>query len=280
MCILFIYYNPSCSNLDGYEVIVASNRDEFYERPTKPLSIWGPATSSVASGIDLQPGRQGGTWLGVCESGRLASLLNIYSDHAPNPNVKGRGFLVPNYLLSTATMTEYVKQIGSDTYEGYRLLLAERREHGWQIGTYSNKTGLMEEYGPGVHAFSNNLDSSLPFMKADYGRELFKSIITQHGAGTGQSDRLVDGLMQGLLADETRCLPRSAADRESFTLHKYPFYSSIKVVSSVGDYGTRTSSVLLVDGRGRCQFVERTRPGDGSSPWTTSSISLQLRCAR
>lgn len=43
MCILFIHINPNPKK-DGYRLIVAANRDEYYERPATPLSKIGDTT--------------------------------------------------------------------------------------------------------------------------------------------------------------------------------------------------------------------------------------------
>ena len=39
--------------------------------------------------MDLEPGRKGGTWLGLSKTGRFAVLLNILEEL--KPNMKGRG---------------------------------------------------------------------------------------------------------------------------------------------------------------------------------------------
>ena len=39
MCLLFMYLNDDeCGN--GYRLIIANNRDEQWDKPTKPLSFW------------------------------------------------------------------------------------------------------------------------------------------------------------------------------------------------------------------------------------------------
>ena len=43
----------------------------------------------VLTGMDLEPGRKGGTWLGLSKAGRFAVLLNILEEL--KPNMKGRG---------------------------------------------------------------------------------------------------------------------------------------------------------------------------------------------
>ena len=39
MCILFFYLNPNPEE-GKYQLILASNRDEFYTRPTQPAAFW------------------------------------------------------------------------------------------------------------------------------------------------------------------------------------------------------------------------------------------------
>ena len=47
MCILFVYINND-STADGYQVVIANNREEFYDRPTKPAEKWGVNNSLIA----------------------------------------------------------------------------------------------------------------------------------------------------------------------------------------------------------------------------------------
>ena len=52
MCILFLYYcdKPSA---DGYRLIVASNRDEYYDRPTARATFWEKNPKIIAGKINL-----------------------------------------------------------------------------------------------------------------------------------------------------------------------------------------------------------------------------------
>ena len=49
------------------------------------------------SGMDMEPGREGGTWLGLSKTGKFSVVLNILSEVMPN--MKGRGKFT---LLSNA----------------------------------------------------------------------------------------------------------------------------------------------------------------------------------
>ena len=71
-------------------LLIASNRDEFYDRPTEPLHRWIlPNGMAVTGGRDL---RDGGTWLGLSDGGRVAMLTNVRSVHMA-PAARSRGAL-------------------------------------------------------------------------------------------------------------------------------------------------------------------------------------------
>uniref|UniRef100_A0A1B0D4N0 Uncharacterized protein n=1 Tax=Phlebotomus papatasi TaxID=29031 RepID=A0A1B0D4N0_PHLPP len=68
MCILFFIATTNPTS-DGYKLILASNRDEFYGRPALPASKWteshphvfGGQLLTITEGRDMEPGREGGT---------------------------------------------------------------------------------------------------------------------------------------------------------------------------------------------------------------------------
>lgn len=70
MCIfiLGLRLNPA------WPLLVAANRDEYYERPTEPPHLLAHAPH-VLGGRDV---RAGGTWLGLNEHGLLVALTNRY----------------------------------------------------------------------------------------------------------------------------------------------------------------------------------------------------------
>ncbi len=57
MCILMVIHQ----GIPGYPIVVAANRDEYYDRPTQgPCQL--ASTPAVWGGRDA---RAGGTWLGI-----------------------------------------------------------------------------------------------------------------------------------------------------------------------------------------------------------------------
>ena len=65
-----------------YRLVVAANRDEYYNRETLPAAFWSD-NPSILAGRDL---RQGGTWMGITTEGRFSALTNYRdpSRHKPH----------------------------------------------------------------------------------------------------------------------------------------------------------------------------------------------------
>ena len=68
------------------------NRDEYVKRPTAKLD-W---KEDILAGRDLEPGKEGGTWLAINRKGHIGLLTNIYAGKS-SPGA-GTGFLVINAL--------------------------------------------------------------------------------------------------------------------------------------------------------------------------------------
>ena len=77
-----------------YPLIVASNRDEYHNRPAAPIHRWKDYPNIIA-GRDLE---QSGTWMGVTESGRWAIVTNFREQKTTSNRKESRGNLTKNFL--------------------------------------------------------------------------------------------------------------------------------------------------------------------------------------
>jgi len=104
--------------------VLASNRDEFFNRPTAPLGWWQPAGQgeSVLSGRDLAAG---GTWLGLTRTGRLALVTNVREPGRFDPAAASRGVLVLQALARGAADAEWLAGLAAVPRNGYNLIVAD-----------------------------------------------------------------------------------------------------------------------------------------------------------
>ena len=68
MCLLAVAFQTQTDT----PLIVTSNRDEFYRRPTEAMHWWPDAP--ILAGRDTEAG---GTWMGLSRSGRFAAVTNF-----------------------------------------------------------------------------------------------------------------------------------------------------------------------------------------------------------
>ena len=279
MCILFAFISKDPSK-SGYQLIVANNRDELYTRPTKAASWWG---EHCISGLDEEPGREGGTWFGVSTQGKLATLLNILKNGAPDKDKKGRGHLVTEFLQSNQSAEEYLAPLSEEReeYNGYNLILLEynKSDKRWSTRYFSNLDDdspceLKEEF----IAFGNSTYNK-SWCKVRHGKEQFKSIVQKHSSS--DPSKLTDALIS-LLNDSCPHLPDPQLELQGKGYLPEKIMrerSGIYVESKEIKYGTRTNTVLLVDQHGHGTYTERTmkQPIDPYNPqWETNSIQFDI----
>lgn len=229
-----------------YSLIFAANRDEFYDRPTAPVSFWQDEPDLLA-GRDL---KGGGTWMGITRSGRFAALTNYRDPSSHNPEGPSRGVLVKNYLSGDADPGEYLNRLhqAADHFNGYNLLTGTPES----LHYYSNRDGAPRALTPGVYGISNHLlDTNWP--KVSTGRQRFEELL--------QADAITVDVLMELLADRTQADPEALPDTgvgEEWEQVLSPIFIETPA------YGTRSSSVVLIDRQGMVTFVERTFPVDAN----------------
>jgi uncharacterized protein with NRDE domain len=242
-----------------YPLVLAANRDESYARPTAPASFWTDHPR-IYAGRDLQ---QGGSWLGITREGRFAAVTN-YRGSAAADSMRSRGELVFNYLSGQESAAEYLDRVGlaADSYNGFNLLFGSPAG----LHFFSNRHtrgGIIE---PGVHGLSNHLLNTA-WPKVEQGKRRMAELLNT------RAQYLIDGLFDAL-AERTL-----AADGElpetGVGLARERVLSPAFIVSP--GYGTRSSTVVLVDNKQQVTFVERRFvEGGGYSGETTATFTLEL----
>lgn len=252
MCLILFSYRSHPS----YPLILAANRDEFYERPTAPAAFWDDAPGILA-GRDLQ---EGGTWLGITRTGRLAAITNYRDPRAVKDHAPSRGTLVSGFLRGDESPEEYIRRIRPDAgrYNGFNLILGE----GGGLFHFSNMTETFQKIPPGMHGISNHLLDT-PWPKVERGKRLLEELVSDRREvspcppGEDSPEEIFR-----ILADTTRPDDRQLPDTGVGVAWERVL--SAMFIRSEG-YGTRSSTVILVDGEGNVSFVERSFSSAGGS---------------
>ncbi|WP_194789635.1 NRDE family protein [Pseudomonas sp. UFMG81] len=233
MCLIVFAWRPG----HALPLIVAANRDEFYARPTQALTAWEDAPG-VHAGRDLEAG---GTWLGVGPGGRFAALTNIRDPGQPL-GPRSRGELVAAYLRGELAVEAYLDEVASRSaqYSGFNLLVGD----GERLGYLHARAPAPRLLEPGVYGLSNaGLDTPWPkLVKARCGLQALLA--------SADPQRLLALLADAVPAADGE-LPETGVGMATERL-----LSSVFIASQ--NYGTRASTVLIVDDQGRRRMVERS----------------------
>ena len=105
-----------------FPCVLAANRDELHERPTRGAEWWTDH-EEILAGRDL---KEGGTWLGVTRSGSFAALTNFRDPRLQRTDVRSRGTLVTDLLDSGRSVAEslaYLRSVAHDVFpeDGHHL---------------------------------------------------------------------------------------------------------------------------------------------------------------
>lgn len=230
MCLILLAWQAH----PDYPLVIAANRDEYFDRPTAPAQFWSEAPQLLA-GRDLQAG---GTWLGITRSGRFAALTNFREpEQSSKATAPSRGELVSAFLMGQQSPEAYLGELTqhASNYRAFNLLCGTLDG---ELYYYANRgqSGRYDLMTPGIHGLSNHLLDT-PWPKVIHGKKALEQALPA----------LPDTapLFQ-LLSNET-----PAADQD--LPHTGVSLEWERVLSSAciraPHYGTRSSTVLIFNGR-------------------------------
>jgi uncharacterized protein with NRDE domain len=257
MCLILVSYDQH----PDYLLIFAANRDEFYNRPTLPLAFWEDKPAIIA-GRDM---KSRGTWLGVRRSGRFAAVTNYRDPSHYLPHAPSRGALVSDFLTSSESARTYLKKIATvgQDYNGFNLLIGDRSG----LWYYSNRGNDIQKLEPGLLGISNHLIET-PWPKVKKGKARLQDLVLT------PEDIDPEDLFH-ILADRS-VPPDDSLPQTGVGIEWERILSPLFITSK--DYGTRSSSVLLIKRNGRVTFVERSfKPeANGTNPHETRKFSFTI----
>ncbi len=241
-----------------YPLVIAANRDEYYQRPTAKAEFWRDHPHILA-GRDLECM---GTWLGVTRRGRFAAITNFRDPRARRTDAPSRGTLVSEFLASEQEPREYLEEVAAHAsdFNGFNLLAGDIDG----VFYFSSRAGQVQEVSPGIHGLSNHLLDT-PWPKVARGKQRLQAAL----AGEPGLEALLD-----LLHDREPAAESELPDTGIGTSMERVLSPAL-IVSA--QYGTRASTALLFGGDGSIDFVERTiLPGGAIG----ATVSLRFRLER
>ncbi|MCG8614144.1 MAG: NRDE family protein [Pseudomonadales bacterium] len=251
-------------------MIMISNRDEFHERPTAVARHW-PENPEIYGGRDL---REGGTWLGLHQSGRFAAVTNYREPGSPAA-AQSRGKLVTDYLTSSSPTRNHLEllRLQQRQYGGFNLLAGDDKDL-FYISNRCKQAGYPLK--PGFYSLSNHLLNS-PWPKVQKAKQIIESQVKAYGeslqlqssnsfvAMTEMGENLIKGFRDEQQAPDDE-LPDTGV---GFQIEK--MLSSIFIKTP--GYGTRCSTFFAKHVSGKSLITEMSYQPDGK---ISGQIQTQL----
>lgn len=239
-----------------FPLVVATNRDEFFQRPAARLAWWTPPGGGpdVLSGRDLE---SAGTWLGLTAQGRLALLTNIRDPSRVESAAPSRGRIVPEWLTAREDAGQFWMRTALSGHNGFNLIAADfrRGECFWA----SNMAPYPLRLERGVYGLSNaGLDTPWPKVQKLKGR------MRESLAAADSVDALATQLFAALAEREPASDDALPSTGVRIELERQLSPAFIRTPDQ--SYGTRCSTLIITERAGRhpvTHVLERTFSATG-----------------
>jgi uncharacterized protein with NRDE domain len=239
MCLILVAWHAH----PDYPLVLAANRDEYHARAAAPAGWW--KQPQILAGRDLSAG---GTWLGVTRDGRFAALTNFRDPARQLGDAVSRGAIVPATLAAAVPVAVRLEQLGheANAYNAFNLIFSDRE----QLAVYESVEGKGRLLGPGVYGLSNHLLDT-PWPKVVTAKAALGVALTR----LPDEQSLLELLRDGQQPEDDQ-LPRTGVSVDWERLLSSAFIRA-------PDYGTRCSTILLIDRYGAVRFTEWTWDASG-----------------
>ncbi|MEQ8955956.1 MAG: NRDE family protein [Gammaproteobacteria bacterium] len=235
-----------------YPLVLAANRDEFFQRPTRQAHLWQDREGSdrFIAGKDLQAG---GTWLGAAFDGRFAMVTNIRDPSQTENKPRSRGELPLQFLQGSSSPEEYAQALSPKLveYAGFNLLIGDLEN----IFYINNSERTSRRLEPGIYGLSNGLLDA-PWPKIEKTRTGLERLLAAEQRP--EVDSLIELMNDRQLANDD-ALPDTGLPRALERQLSSPFISNTS-----RNYGTLCSTAVIVEKNGRLHFREQNYDSAGN----------------
>ena len=241
MCLILTAVNPNSE----YKLVLASNRDEFYERPTKNM-FWRTNKNILSGEDELKKGM----WLGLSKNGSLAAVTNVrdFSDeealNQPDKK-KSRGDLVKNFLEDNISLKDYSSGISGSNYQGFNLILIKN----FKLSIISSEGIEIDEESDGIFILGNK----------KYNSESEKLISAKYDFIEALKSQINHNSLLKLMSEPAN---QPFAFSTSFIKGNHGNEFNARFIKS-DIYGTRATTIITIDKENACLITERVFDKEG-----------------
>jgi uncharacterized protein with NRDE domain len=250
-------------------LVVAANRDEFYERDTEKMDWWSEHPELLAGRDRAEVLGSPGTWLGFTKSGRFAALTNVRAPSEKNPDARTRGELSLMYLTGEHKPNGFIQHNAKrfEQYNGFNMLMADlSNPSDAQMHWVSNRMMLGQSIRPrktfppnaldaGVYGLSNAMLDT-PWPKVTHRVAAFAQTLAMDQGNLKHVDHYLHLLSDTRVAVDQE-LPSTGVSKEWEKALSPAFIQTPM-------YGTRSSTVLRIRKDGAFEMVERRFDANGT----------------
>ena len=241
---------------DKYPLIVAANRDEFYDRPSSPPDLFETLPLAVLAPKDLE---RGGTWIGATQTGWFTALTN-QDDGTHHLGMESRGQVVADCLRMSGhhDVARYLVNLKPEHYNPFNLvfgragaLFLSRIHRGLAVD--------MEIINSGITVISNDCSETKAYQrKVSHAAALASAV---------EPDDTIEEVVRKLhlvLSDHSHSSPDP--------------YKALCVHDTPRGFGTKSSSIIAVTKEGDVEYYHSEGPPCQSDtiPFTRRLMSLDF----
>lgn len=258
MCLILFAWNSH----PDYSLVIAANRDEFYDRPTHPIHYWSEYPQVLGSRDAADVLGIPGTSFGLSMHGRFSAVTNIRAPSEKNPEMRTRGELTAKFLSQNDSVVDFVKKNEKSffQYNGFNLLMGDFSPSGNHHLFWLTNRLLV-----GDKIRQRKIISPLPISAGVYG--LSNAMLdtpwpkVRNGIASFAQTLAMDKGKLGNFESYFRILKNDEKPNDSelpFTGVNIEWERALSpIFIKTDNYGTRSSSLLRVKKNGAFQMIER-----------------------
>ncbi|MDH3656063.1 MAG: NRDE family protein [Myxococcales bacterium] len=234
MCTIIVRHGMD----DFCSTIIASNRDEFYDRAASGPRVLR-VDPLVVGGRDE---REGGTWFGLSRTGVFVGLTNQRTFGSRDDSLRSRGGLVVDALAegSLEGAEQYLRSVDPAAYNEFNLIFGDGNELRAAYARRDAREIEIETLAGGVHVLCNDRLGSPEFPKAEKARA--RVLAVPPDTWPRMKRQLVEVLSDGSLPDPSEVPP--IPPDAPFDQEVARYLQAICVKTPV--YGTVSSTIAAV----------------------------------